>query len=569
MKSFLQIWFFLLLVSQTIFSQWSGDPTQNTPIKLSGGVQFYSQIINDAGHGAIICWCEVDNSGNNPIYNIFAQRLDSEGFMIWDSSGVSLNNGQGGAVLYKNNITSDMHGGAIIVWEDVSDSSVFAQHIDSSGQKLWGANGALICEKQAPLFDPQIVSDGIGGAIVLWEERASGAGITGLYAQRVNSNGQLLWPSNGVTLCTSPWFDPVQIRPLMISDGKEGAIVVWQDTRELSDHIYAQRVNGNGSIIWPLAGLAINKSNTDKQPLEIINTSTGEFIITWRTDVSTFQNTDIYTQKIDTSGTILWNQNGIPICTAIGNQYDGGSVKSDNSSTIFVWRDRRRGVKDDFYGQKINSSGSVLWNPNGILLSSQNDYNKNGPIIASDNINGAIFCWGEWRNGANSDLFAQRIDSNGIIKWDINGEAISTAPTNKTTLFARIIDDRKNGAIITWFDERTGQAKVYVQRIRGDGTLTNIHSLQHSLLHNFFLDQNYPNPLNPKTTIGFGIPEKGNVRMSVLNILGEEIKVLLSEEKEAGYHSVEFNGSDLPSSVYFYRIQAGSFIDTKKMILLR
>jgi photosystem II stability/assembly factor-like uncharacterized protein len=93
---------------------------------------------------------------------------------------------------------------------------------------------------------------------------------------------------------------------------------------------------------------------------------------------------------------------------------------------------------------------------------------------------------------------------------------------------------------------------------------------------NYMLEQNYPNPFNPTTTIGFGIPEKGNVRLSVLNILGEEIKVLLNEEKEAGYHSVEFDASNLPSSVYFYRIQSvpssssgQAFIDTKKMLLLK
>jgi len=85
----------------------------------------------------------------------------------------------------------------------------------------------------------------------------------------------------------------------------------------------------------------------------------------------------------------------------------------------------------------------------------------------------------------------------------------------------------------------------------------------------FKLEQNYPNPFNPTTTIGFGIPELSHVRMSILNILGEEIKVLLKEEKEAGYHSVGFNGSDLSSGVYFYRIQTGSFVETRKMILLR
>jgi photosystem II stability/assembly factor-like uncharacterized protein len=83
------------------------------------------------------------------------------------------------------------------------------------------------------------------------------------------------------------------------------------------------------------------------------------------------------------------------------------------------------------------------------------------------------------------------------------------------------------------------------------------------------LEQNYPNPFNPTTTIGFGIIEKGNVRLSILNILGEEIRILLNEEKEAGYHLINFNGSDLPSGVYFYQLKASNFSETKKMILLR
>ena len=118
--------------------------------------------------------------------------------------------------------------------------------------------------------------------------------------------------------------------------------------------------------------------------------------------------------------------------------------------------------------------------------------------------------------------------------------------------------------------------KVYKDSSRLIVTHSPVSVREHyTLPQTFTLEQNYPNPFNPTTTIGFGIPEKGNVRLSVLNILGEEIKVLLNEEKEAGYHSIDFNASNFPSSVYFYRIQASFvklrtvFIDTKKMILLK
>jgi N-acetylneuraminic acid mutarotase len=92
----------------------------------------------------------------------------------------------------------------------------------------------------------------------------------------------------------------------------------------------------------------------------------------------------------------------------------------------------------------------------------------------------------------------------------------------------------------------------------------------------YTLEQNYPNPFNPTTTIGFGIlaspnPSKGGalVTLKIYDVLGNEVKILINEEKEAGYHLVDFNASELPSGVYFCRIQSGNFIDTKKMILLK
>ena len=85
----------------------------------------------------------------------------------------------------------------------------------------------------------------------------------------------------------------------------------------------------------------------------------------------------------------------------------------------------------------------------------------------------------------------------------------------------------------------------------------------------FALEQNYPNPFNPTTTIGFGLRSKSNVRITILNAIGEEVAVVLNEEREAGFHQVVFNAINLPSGVYFYQIQAGSVVETKKMILMK
>jgi len=85
----------------------------------------------------------------------------------------------------------------------------------------------------------------------------------------------------------------------------------------------------------------------------------------------------------------------------------------------------------------------------------------------------------------------------------------------------------------------------------------------------FNLEQNYPNPFNPSTNIVYSIPENGNVRLSVYNVVGEEVAVLVNETKAAGNYTIEFNASNLPSGVYLYKLQAANSVQTRKMMLLK
>ena len=80
---------------------------------------------------------------------------------------------------------------------------------------------------------------------------------------------------------------------------------------------------------------------------------------------------------------------------------------------------------------------------------------------------------------------------------------------------------------------------------------------------------NFPNPFNPITTIGYVLKEKTNAKLILLNAIGEEVAVLVNEEQDKGFHTVDFNASTLASGVYFYQLQAGSFVQTRKMILLK
>jgi hypothetical protein len=83
------------------------------------------------------------------------------------------------------------------------------------------------------------------------------------------------------------------------------------------------------------------------------------------------------------------------------------------------------------------------------------------------------------------------------------------------------------------------------------------------------LEQNYPNPFNPSTTIRYGLPKRSNVTLTVFNTLGQVVATLVNETQNAGHHDVKFEASGLASGVYFYRLQAGEYVATKKLLILK
>ena len=100
-------------------------------------------------------------------------------------------------------------------------------------------------------------------------------------------------------------------------------------------------------------------------------------------------------------------------------------------------------------------------------------------------------------------------------------------------------------------------------------TQVGIQRKKNSIPENPTLFPNYPNPFNPSTTIEFDLPKTGNVNLKIFNILGEEVVTLLSASLLSGSHSVEWNASNFASGVYLYRLQAGDYVETRKMIILR
>ena len=117
----------------------------------------------------------------------------------------------------------------------------------------------------------------------------------------------------------------------------------------------------------------------------------------------------------------------------------------------------------------------------------------------------------------------------------------------------------------------TGNYQYRLKQIDYDGSFeySNVVEVAVNSPDEFSLAQNYPNPFNPVTSIQYAVDSKQFVTLKVYDVLGNEVAVLVNEEKPAGSYEVKFNGNHLASGIYFYRLTTGSFIQTRKMILLK
>jgi hypothetical protein len=420
---------------------WPSDPNINVPLCIAANGQFNPTITSDGVGGVIVTWFDT-RSGTADIY---AQRVNAAGAPQWTANGVALCTAA--SYQYNPQIVSDGSGGAIVTWYDYRDGSgtadIYAQRVNAAGTPQWTADGVALCTATYDQYNPTIVSDGSGGAIVTWQDIRSGTSFD-TYAQRVNAAGAPQWTAGGVALCTAANH---QYTPAVVSDGAGGAIVAWQDGRSGTSYdIYAQRLNAAGVPQWTADGVALCTAPGDQQVPTITTDGVGGAIVTW----SDFH---IFASRVDAAGVPQWTANGVALCTAGGGQGNPTIVSDGVGGAIVTWHDYRGGFSNtDIYAQRVNSAGAPQWADGGVALCSA--ANKQlSPAIISDGASGAIVTWYDLRGGSTNDIYAQRVTAAGVPQWGAGGTAICTAVRDQ--LNPAIASNGAGGAIVTWYDLRS------------------------------------------------------------------------------------------------------------------
>ncbi len=490
----------ILLLSAAAVAQWPCTPNECVSISGESNNQWNSHLIEDHS-GRIISFWQDRRSGVNE--NIYLQRLSTTGLKEWQTTGVKISNASGNQA--SPGVISDSLG-IIVVWHDnrtTNDNNIYAQKFNYSGQPLWTADGITICSATGNQLNPKIVSDNLGGAIIVWQDRRNGTD-NNIYAQRINANGQTQWAANGI-LVTSASFD--QFNPQLVTDGANGAIVAWHDYRVGTGYIdiYAQRVLPTGSMSWTANGVAVTTANHNQTNLQMIADGFKGAIIVWQ-DRRTSIADDIYGQRLSPSGTILWTLNGSPIAVTSGFKSFPQLASNYTGGAVVTWQDNRTGTDYNIFAQNLSLYGEELWTKNGISICNATGH-QYYPRVVTDKIGNSIITWQDRRNSSDYDIYAQRVDANGTINWATNGLIINLAPNDQ--IEPRILLDNDGGAIISWTDYKaTGYSDISAHRIGTNGKYAG------GCFRSFTQDDYIQKAVRLKTSVGVPkpMPTGGNVR---------------------------------------------------------
>jgi hypothetical protein len=347
-------------------------------------------------------------------------------------------NGNQASLTVKNQVNtqmiSDGSGGTFVVWQDFRTDTladVYAQRFDMSGNRLWGNGGVAVCTVTDAQESPVLCSNGSGGIIVAWQDRRTTTNYD-IYAQALNGNGTLLWaPSTGVPICTA---SANQVLEVIAPDGSGGAIIAWRDlSLALNANLSAQRVNGAGATQWTANGVSVCAAPGQQTDLRILPDGIGGAFLVWRDPRNGNFNNDIYAQSLDPAGNARWAVDGVPVASAVLDQVEP-SISTDGKFGLLVaWQDVRNGIDSDIFVQRIKPDGTPRWPANGVQVCDQ-DSSQVQARVATDGIAGAIVAWTDSRISSRyPDIYAQRVDSTGAIAWTANGIGVCTADSAQYT----------------------------------------------------------------------------------------------------------------------------------------
>jgi hypothetical protein len=557
----------------------------------TSGARYDPKIEHIGNNYFIVAW-EDDRGADIDIY---AQVIDPYGTAGWTSNGIAVSAGTGREG--EPRIASYKDGTAFIAWWDQSgwDDDIFAQKLDYNGNALWTAGGVTVCGTTGDQSRHDVELDGEGGILVAFNSFLDGT--FDVYAQRLDGDGNQLWPESGVLIAEDPDANLI-IYPTGYSqdtDGDNGSIVTWYRSAGTgTQDIYAQRIEKNG--YWG------DPSPVIQEARDVPGDEGGSVNLAWdacRADNDDRHLASHYTvwRAIGQDLALMSMENGIPMvgsAAELPSRPETGTIRAELlGASTFYWK--LVSTLDSYYLDAYSEVVATLFDSTAV--SSEYHYFQ----VIAHTAEPSNFWTSAPDSGYSVDNLApvvplglageQSFTPEGIqLTWEGNSETDLSGyriyrgtdenfEPGEGSLLTSVPDTLYFDAGWAWESGYYYKlAAVDVHGNESDYALLSPVSVTGDdpmpLPDATFLSQNFPNPFNPATSISFGLKDTGHVSLNIYDAAGRLVKVLVDSDRSAGNYTEHWDGitgsgTRAASGVYFYRLNAGTFIETKKMILLK
>jgi hypothetical protein len=448
--------------------QWGAG---GVPATLAAGNQEQARVIGDGTGGGYVVWQDFRNETWSSIY---AQRLDTDGNRLWGVDGsVVVDRADIGSDAVAPSLRLDGEGGLFVAWGDLSRGSlgIFTQHLDDQGQRSYAVEGhdsAWGIAGSCSTVRNVALEDGV---LVFWIDPRNSGG-PHIYMQHLaaGSGAPQLAP-NGVPVDLG--LEGGQINYSAIPDGEGGAFVLIEAGSDRAQQAFLTRIAADGSMIWsasqPVTPGFDTSSGLEYQERTRLVRAGDRVVVAWSgvdTDYSDFF-AEVGLQAFDLDGNALWGDDGLRVTNtpAIHEKLD--DLVAGPAGSVYVLWDSGNWQDTDVLAQRVAPDGSLLWEPAGLVFAGGAGKQESARATAS--AGGSLI--GVWLDFtaeiSDSDLIARAVDSAGNPLWTANIDLRSGS--QKTPV---IHSDGQGGAFIGYTDFSNGvDDDVFVQHVLADGSL--------------------------------------------------------------------------------------------------
>jgi hypothetical protein len=417
----------------------------------------------------------------------------------------------------------------------------FIVKLDANGVLQW----CRIIDRASDDSGWSIIQTADGGFVIAGLSATGGVFTSDVFIVKLNMNGTFQWSK---TYGGSE--DEVVFSIIQTSDGSLIAAGYTDSFGLGGNNFYILKLDTTGTLQW---SRTVGGTGPNGQAYSIIQTTDGGFAIAGVTEAFGAGSYDMHIVKLSSSGTLQWTRtaggSSEDCAYSIVQTPDGGYIATGYTTSFGV---------SDCYTVKLNSSGVPQWSK---------IYGGSGTEVSRSIIKatgGGFVIAGESNSfgAGGDDFYIVKIDSLGntcgytSLPSTISGTG-GTLGTPNTTVSSASPTIISPSPVI-------GSGGILLTLC-----VTGIEPLSNWIPLSCELYQNFPNPFNPLSKIRFDISKKGNVKIRVYDIAGQEIETLINQQLLAGTYEVPFDGSNFASGVYFYKLETAEFTQTRKMVLLK